>query len=252
MKHFWINIEKSTNRCSFMKKQFDKLNIENYRVSAVTPSDFDEKLVQKRPLSCNYPGCTTCEYEFACLCSHIKAMQEGLKTGDDYFVIMEDDMFLPFKIDYEVMIKTLPKDAEIVQMMILYGNTVKNLYNLFLTDIHYIKWKYLLPATGQYLISKQGAQKLVNMFYNKEQNKYDFSNAKFQIVADVLLYSSVLTYATTYPYCHPYIPMGSEIHPDHLTAHKQAVNGIKEVINKNNKRNPFILQRIYEEDYGDL
>lgn len=252
MKYFWINIDKSIKRREFMEKQFNFLNIDNKRISAITPDNFEEILVQKRPLSCNYPGCTTCEYEFGCLCSHIKAMQEGLKSNDPYFVIMEDDMFIPFKIDYDKMIETLPNDADIIQMMILYGNTVRSLYGLYKTNnIHYIKWKYLLPATGQYLISRQGAQKIVNMFYNKELKKFDFSKAKFQIVADVLLYSSVNTYATTYPFCHPHIPMGSEIHPDHLTAHQQAVDGIKDVIN-NNDKHPFIIKKINESYYTDL
>jgi GR25 family glycosyltransferase involved in LPS biosynthesis len=252
MKYYWINIDKSTKRREFMEKQFKYLNIDNQRISAITPNDFDEILVQKRPLSCNYPGCITCEYEFACLCSHIKAMQEALKSNDPYFVIMEDDMFIPFVIDYDKFIQTIPKDADIIQMMILYANTVRTLYyNLYKKNVLFIKWQYLLPATGQYLISRQGAQKLVNMFYNKELNKYDFSNAKFQIVADVLLYSSVNTYATTYPFCHPHIPMGSEIHPDHLSAHADAVNGIKEVIDKDDE-NPFIIKKINETFYNNL
>jgi GR25 family glycosyltransferase involved in LPS biosynthesis len=247
MKYFWINIDKSTKRREFMENQFKKLGIENYRVSAITPYDFDELLVQKKPLSCNYPGCVTCDYEFACLCSHIKAMQEGLKTNDDYFVIIEDDMFLPFTIDYKKLISSIPDDTEILQMMILYGNTVLNLFNLFKNNFNYIKWLYLLPSTGQYLISRKGAEKLVELFYNKEVNKYDFSKAQYQIVADVLLYSSVKTYATTYPYCYPYIPMGSEIHPEHLSAHEQAANDIKKIINSG-IYNPFIIKNFSEKD----
>lgn len=251
MKHFWINIDTSLKRKEFMEKQFANLNIENYRISAVTPKEFDKVLVQKPPLSCNYPGCTTCDYEFACLCSHIKAMQEGLKTNDEYFVIVEDDMFLPFKIDYNKFIDTVPNDAEIIQMMILYGNTVKNLYGLFKSNVNYIKWQYLLPSTGQYLISRKGAEKLVNLFYNKELQKYDFSNAKYQIVADVLLYATANSYATTYPYCYPYISMGSEIHPDHLSAHQLAVNDIKDIINMNDN-NPFIVKKISEYEFLKL
>lgn len=249
MKYFWININKSINRKNFMEKQFNKLNIENYRVSAITPDDFENVLVQKQPLSCNYPGCTTCHFEFACLCSHIKAMQEGLKTNDEYFVIVEDDIFLPFVIDYDKLIKDIPKDTEILQMMILYGNTVISLFDkLYLNNHHYIKWQYLLPSTGQYLISRQGAKKLVDLFYNNNLNKYDFAKAKYQIVADVLLYSSVITYATTFPYCYPHIPMGSEIHPDHLSAHQLAVNDIKKVIN-HNVSNKYIINKYSEDDY---
>jgi GR25 family glycosyltransferase involved in LPS biosynthesis len=170
MKYYWINIDKSVNRKNFMEKQFNNLNIENYRISAITPDDFENVLVQKQPLSCNYPGCNTCHYEFACLCSHIKAMQEGLKTNDEYFVIIEDDMFIPFIVDYEKLINNMPKDTEILQMMILYGNTVNTLYDkLYLNDIHYLRWQYLLPSTGQYLISRQGAKNLSTCFIIKSK-----------------------------------------------------------------------------------
>ena len=239
MKHYWINIDKNEKRRTFMSKQFETLNIENHRVSAITPVDFDEVLEQKRPLTCNYPGCVTCEFEFACLCSHIKAMQEGLKSGDEYFVIMEDDIYMPFFIDYEAMVRDIPKDAEIIQMLILYGQTVVHFFEHWkATSQRYIPWLYLLPSTGMYLISRAGAQKLVKLFYNLATKKYDFSQSPHQIVADVLLYKTAVTYATTVPYCVPFIEMGSDIHPDHLIAHEVAIKDIQKVLEQH-KHFPF-------------
>lgn len=232
MKHYWINIDRNVKRQQFMLNQFQKSQIENYRVSAVTPQDFDNILAHERPLTCKYPGCTTCEYEFACLCSHIKAMQEGLKSDDEYFVIMEDDIHMPFVIDYDGLVNDIPKDTEILQMLILYGNTVAQFFKLFLkSSTKYIKWKYLLPSTGMYLISRKGAQRLVNMFYDDKNKRYNFHSSPYQIVADVLLYETAKTYATSVPYCFPDSEMGSEIHPDHLTAQSNAVKVIKEIIN---------------------
>jgi GR25 family glycosyltransferase involved in LPS biosynthesis len=231
MKHYWINIDRNTKRQQFMSDQFAKLGLENYRVSAHTPADFDDILVQKRPLTCKYPGCVTCEFEFACLCSHLKAMQEGLKTGDEYFVILEDDVMLPFQIDYTGLIADMPKDTEILQMLILFGNSVMQLYNYHShTKQRYIKWQYLLPSTGMYLISRQGAQKLVDMFYDAKTGRYDFSQSPHQIVADVLLYMTAKTYATTHPYAVPEIAMGSDIHSDHLIAHEKAINDIRKIM----------------------
>jgi hypothetical protein len=89
-----------------------------------------------------------------------------------------------------------------------------------------------------YIISKKGAQKMVDLYVNKN-NKYDFSQSKCQNVADVLIYSSIPTIATTLPYCYPNVDMGSEIHPDHLEAHKNAVNSIKNTINTI-KNYPFV------------
>ena len=180
MKHFWINIDKNIKRKNFMEKQFNSSNLDNVRISAITPDMFDDLLEHKRPLSCKYPGCTSCEYEFACLSSHIKAMNECLKYDDEYFVIMEDDIYIPFDIDYNELLNNINKEIDIIQMMVLYDNTVKNL-NIHhdITSSNFIKWQYLLPSTGMYIVSKKGARKLVDMFINKN-NKYDFSSSKYQ------------------------------------------------------------------------
>ena len=231
MKHFWINIDSNKLRHTFMSEQFAKMNLENYRVSAHTPIEFDTILKQKRPLTCKYPGCTTCELEFACLSSHIKAMREGLKSDDQYFVIMEDDVLLTFEIDYISLINDMPKDTEILQMLILFGNSVKQLYNFHShTKQRYVKWQYLLPSTGMYLISREGAQKLVDLFYDAATCKYDYSQSPYQTVADVLLYMTANTYATTHPYAVPEITMGSDIHSDHLVNHERAINDIKKIM----------------------
>lgn len=244
MKHIWINIDKNEKRKAFMYKQFNENNIENIRVSAITPLMFDKVLHNNhtRPLTCKYPDCVTCDYEFACLCSHIKAMQECLKYEDEYFVIMEDDISLPFLIDYNKLINATEKKFDILQLLILYNNTIESLNNVFKEkNILFIKWQYLLPSTGMYIISRQSAEKLVTLYFN--ENKYDFTKFDGQIVADVLLYQSVNTICSTIPYCYPNIDMGSEIHPEHLLSHQKAVDSIKKVINEYNKY-PFVLKKI--------
>jgi GR25 family glycosyltransferase involved in LPS biosynthesis len=232
MIHYWINLDKSTERKLFMENQFKEKNIENVRVSAITPEDFDEVLADQRPLTCKHQGCVNCECEFACISSHIKAMKECLSnTNDEWFVIMEDDMLLPYNIDYKSLINDAPPDFEILQLCISYGNTVELLYNNLLLNnkINFIKWKYLLPCAGMYIVSRKGAEKLVNKFY--VNGKYDFSSCEFQIVADVALYSTVNSYAATFPCSYPNIEMGSEIHPHHLDAHNSAIIVIKNVLN---------------------
>jgi GR25 family glycosyltransferase involved in LPS biosynthesis len=240
MKHYWINIDKYVDRQEYMSKQFQNNNIENTRVSAFTPSDFDKYLNHEGVITCKYPGCTTCEYEFACLMSHIKAMQMGLESGDDNFVIMEDDIHMPFLIDYENMVKDMPEDTEILQMLILYGPTVLKLSELYQkTKIKHLKWKYLLPSTGMYIITRKGAQKIVDLFYKDE--KYDFRNSPYQIVADVLLYETAITYATTLPYAYPNSVLGSSIHPDHIPAHEKTIIDIKKVIDT---EIPYVIKRL--------
>lgn len=255
MRHFWINVDKNTKRKNFMEKQFANLGLTNHRVSAITPNDFDHLLAHKRPLSCKHPGCISCEYEYACISSHIKAMYEALQISQDpneWFVIMEDDIYIPFNINYNKLIQDAPNDAELIQTLILYGPTVKHLYNINKYGQHFIKWQYLLPSTGMYIISRKGAEKLVNMFF--KNGRYDFTSSPYQIVADVTLYSSINSYATTFPYAYPYIAMGSEIHPDHLSAHAAAIKDIKDVINEaiTNNHLYYIYKYIPETSYENL
>jgi len=227
-----------------MENQFKEKNIDNVRVSAITPDDFDIVLANKRPLTCKHPGCVNCEYEFACISSHIKAMKEAItNTNDEWFVVMEDDMLLPYDIDYDTLIKDAPPDFEILQLCISYGNTVEFLYNNLLLNnkLHFIKWQYLLPCAGMYIVSRKGAEKLVNKFY--VNGKYDFSSCEFQIVADVALYSTANTYTATFPCSYPNIEMGSEIHPHHLDAHQSAIIVIKNVLSHamSNKTIKYLL-----------
>jgi hypothetical protein len=159
-------------------------------------------------------------------------MIEGLKDKDnDWFVVMEDDIVIPFDINYDELIRALPEEAKLVQLLILYGHTVKALYNLSVTNnTRFIKWQYLLPSTGMYIISREGAEILVGKYFNLKNNKYDFTTCEYQVVADVALYSSITSYATTFPFAYPNIDLESEIHPEHYEAHKQTFLDIKEVI----------------------
>lgn len=257
IKHYWINVDKNEKRRKFMETQFKALGLVNYRVSAITPDDFDFILAQKRPLTCKHPGCTSCEYEYACISSHIKALRACLKTEqadveNEWFAILEDDVYMPFEIDYKKLIANAPPDAELIQTLILYGPTVKHLYQFNKKGMQFIKWQYLLPSTGMYLISRKGAEKLVSMYF--KNGKYDFSSSPYQIVADFTLYASINSYAATFPYVYPYIEMGSEIHPDHLSAHSNAIKDIKEVIEDavQTRHLPYILKYIPESSYEKL
>jgi len=244
MKHYWINIDRSIDRKTFMEEQFKNNNLDNQRVSAITPDDLEAVLEDKRPLTCKHPGCVKCEYEYACISSHIKAIMEGLKYDkNEWFVVMEDDIIIPFNINYNKLISELPEDAELVQLLILYGPTVKMLYNALITqNIKFIKWQYLLPSTGMYIISRKGAEKLVSKYF--KNNKYDFTSCEYQIVADVALYLSINSYATTIPFAYPNVKLVSEIHPEHYKAHNSATTDIKDVLDHATVNNniPYILQ----------
>jgi hypothetical protein len=77
-------------------------------------------------------------------------------------------------------------------------------------------------------MSRTGAKKLVSKYF--KNNKFDFTSCEYQVVADVAIYSSINSYATTFPFAYPNIELISEIHPEHYEDHKNTYLDIKDVI----------------------
>jgi len=246
LKYYWINIESSVKRKEFMENQFKNLGFDNERIEAITPDNFQEVLEDEPPYFCGnncclLNNCNDCKFEYACSCSHLKAIQEGIKNGDEYFVICEDDIFIPFDINYEELIKKLPEDFDIFQMMVLDEASNEFLYNHFLnTNEIYMKFNPFLHfySTGMYLISRNGALKMIEKMVNTSL-KFDFRNIPTLKQADFLLYLNVITYTTTFPLCIPNINLISEIHPQHFILHKKAILKMLDIMNNNDKY-PFI------------
>jgi GR25 family glycosyltransferase involved in LPS biosynthesis len=247
LKYYWINIENSIKRKEFMENQFKNLEYKNIRINAITPDDFSEILEDKPPYFCGnncclLNNCNDCKFEYACICSHLKAIQEGLKNGDEYFIVCEDDILIPFEIDFEKIIKNLPKDFDIFQMMVLDEEANNFLYNHLINTndiyINYNPYKSFY-STGMYLITHNGASKILEKTINKISLKYDFINFNMLKQADFFLYMNVNTYTSTFPLCIPNINLISEIHPQHLILHKKAIIKILEIMNYSDKY-PYI------------
>jgi len=260
IKYFWINIDKSTNRCLFMEEQFKLRNIRNERINAITPDKLDTVLEDKPPFFCGSPvcynnNCKDCKFEFSCSCSHLEAIKAGYKSGEDYFIVCEDDVYLPFKINFERLIGSLPEDFDIAQLMVLDVNGNSFLYDdcfknrkLLFTKFDHTKALY---STALYLISRKGAKKFLNMMINKQSLKYDLRNFTTSKQADFLLYMSVNTYTCTFPLCFPSLLFISEIHPEHFILHKHAIDKIYNIFNDNKLMHPFITDYYpYEEFYN--
>ena len=127
MKYYWINIDSSVYRKIFMELQFNLSNINNQRISAITPELLSQVLEDKPPYKCgnsvcNYNDFRDCPFEFSCICSHLTAIKEGYNSGEDYFIVCEDDIYFPFKINYDDLLLG-DKNAILVAARILgYGS----------------------------------------------------------------------------------------------------------------------------------
>jgi GR25 family glycosyltransferase involved in LPS biosynthesis len=258
LKYYWINIDKATKRSDFMKLQFKIHNIKNERISAITPETLPEVLEDKPPYFCGYPDCRNnnckdCIVEYATLCSHFEAIKAGYKSGAEYFIVCEDDIYFTFKLNFDLMIKNRPQDYDIIQMMVISSGHTEYFYEKFYkSDILLINYNPITPSAGFYLITHKGAEKLLNLYTNKQTNKYDFSNCQFLKLADVLIFQSSKTCVSTLPLCFPNIHFKSQIHEEHYENHKLAYEMIRTKIKEDNMKHPFIMDYYPFEDFEKL
>ena len=238
MKHYWINIDTSIDRKNFIEKQLATKKIENFRINAETPETISLFSIIRHNDSINTPE------EIACIISHLKAIKKGYEDGDEYFCVMEDDMDIN-NIDFTKLFKYIKnaqeKDTNKIELVQLFSNSHPFIIKMFtentLNQNDYkefvIKREEDCPSTGYYLISRDGAKKLLDLFQLSE-TYYDLSYS-FWTAADNILYRPINSYILTYPVALSIIKYGSTIHPQHLGNHESANNVIKQIWTLNNQ-----------------
>lgn len=260
IKFYWINIDNSVHRRLFMEQQFKHFNIDNQRIRAITPEILSMVINDKPPYfcgnsSCFYNNCNDCKFEYACSASHLQAIKEGYNSGANYFIVCEDDIYFPFKIDFENLIKELPKDLDIFQMMVLDDKSSEKLFNdYYKKNINFIEFNPMerLFSTGMYLITRNGAEKILKLFTDTTTDKYDLSSKNIIKQADFLIYMNAKTYTSTFPFCIPNSKFISEIHPSHYHFHMLSINKIKENMLNDNLKNKFIIDYYNFDDFDKI
>jgi GR25 family glycosyltransferase involved in LPS biosynthesis len=242
MKHYWINIDECIVRNESIQLQFNERNIPNTRISAVTPSKlFNYDIKMKEGESISNPA------EISCIISHLLAIKKGYDDGDNYFCITEDDIITE-KVDFNKIFNYIEQEEnrvnekiEVLQLHTCSHICVCKLYNdYFLNNKIIIKSNNTYPSAAYYLISREGAKKVLDKYLSIIDNKIsiDLSQGEWY-VADNIIYISLNTYILTYPIIYTNIKLGSSIHPDHLINHENCNIIIKEMWEKNNFLNLF-------------
>jgi len=239
MKHYWINIDRCSDRKEYMEKQFREKNIDNYRISAETPATIINYTIIR-----NVDSTDTTQEEISCILSHLKAIKKGYDDGDEYFCILEDDLEFT-NIDFKKIFKYIEdfqnNNNEVIEILQFFTNghpPVIELYNQhFLKDEIIRKRVEPYPSTAYYLISREGARKILDKFILAENN-YDLSYSHWT-AADHILYAVVNAYILTYPIAVSDITFGSILHPNHLNNHEYCNNIIRHIWKLNNQLKMF-------------
>ena len=241
MKHYWINIDRCIDRKEFMENQFKQKNIDNFRISAETPETIIDYNIIRNEDSIN----TTTPEEISCILSHLKAIEQGYNDGDSYFCILEDDLDFA-NIDFNKILHYVEeaqnKTNEKVEILQLYTSghpVVIQLYNEhFLKDEVIIKRAESYPGAVYYLLSREGARKILDK-YLLSKNNYDISYSSWT-AADNIIYAAVNSFVLTYPVVVTDIAYGSTLHPEHLPNHEYCNNIIRHIWNVNNQLKLFM------------
>lgn len=219
---YLINLKGHKARLEHAKKEFAKHNIKNYSVIEAIDgrnSDLSDIIVDK------YPSLKSSE--IGCITSHIKAMKHWIDTSDsEYAIIMEDDFSFDtvqyWQWDWNYVVKNIPKDAEIVQLIMIKNDPVtfslhkKEPFNR--KNIMNYEW-----STACYLIKRQYAKSLINLHYKNGKYKLDNFGYTNQ-AADVILYSLGNTYSM--PLFTHILDSKNSINSQHAQFHNKSKNSI--------------------------
>ena len=190
IRHYWINPDAEADRAAWMHAQFDRAGIAHQRVSARTPDDLPSMVLPRRH------GATP--LQLACLASHFAALENAVAGGDEVFVVMEDDMTVPFDVDFGRLIPTAPVRWEILQLYVVNAERLQAMYTRsYRRERLWERWTIKNHSTGAYVCSRGAAQKLLARFVR--DGAIDLTRYRGFPVADEVLYRPLRTYTATYP-----------------------------------------------------
>ena len=190
---YYINLDRSPDRKTFMEEQFNLFNLNKLRrVNAVDGKTLTRKggvINNNITFNNNYQEGTLSE--LGCLLSHIIAIKEAYYSGNDICVIFEDDMLItiPFlckEISIDYIIDKAPDNWTMINL-ICYIECKKHYKN----DNTFIPVKESegCYCTGAYIINRKGMENIL-----KGMDKYkiiiDTNNVENgpSIAADLFLY----------------------------------------------------------------
>jgi len=252
----YINLDRSVERKKYLEKQLDVLKLNYQRASAV-----DGKNLSHYTYVNNYTKLT--DSEIGCSLSHLKAIKVAYDNDMDEVLIIEDDLefsMLPFwSKNIKNLIKTAPKDWELLQLHTLSTNSIcASMDNKF----YKCDPKNLCYSTAAYIMNRKGIKKVVDKTF--EKNKYYMGEIKNDKIfptrgkADGFIFEFV----NSYHYTTPLFLVSSELSSTILKGHDDNDNksnnfnlNFYEKYNKINIPSDYLKQEIFSKvlyDFDDF
>ncbi len=180
-KAYVINIDKNVDRWNNIKEILSSYNIEFERFPAINgtklPQNEVDNINKNKEWSLNLmPG------EIGCYKSHITLCEKFLENPESEFLwIIEDDFFITGGFSREFLttiMASIPKDCDILRLIASNTEIGKKLVELNLDGkIYYIIDPFKIPlGTTSYIVSKNGAKKIVNNMKYKRPIDVDYAH----------------------------------------------------------------------------
>jgi GR25 family glycosyltransferase involved in LPS biosynthesis len=197
---FWINMDRSVDRRVIMQQHMDELGHLHRRVPGLSPSEiyipegvrsnWDKAsavvtttevipskavlgkgahnyshallgLVGRKKNNINEVGCTS---------SHLEAIRQAIynnRSSSRYAVIVEDDVTIPFDIDFDKLVASAPEGFKILQLFNSNEGTMKNSWekygkNGFLWSKHFQHQIAAFWSTCAYLIDREALKPVID------------------------------------------------------------------------------------------
>jgi GR25 family glycosyltransferase involved in LPS biosynthesis len=188
----YINVDKHAERRERMDAGLVSVGWVASRLSATTPDDIHrwaciegyDQLPRKR------------QVEYALAVSHLRALEDIVRSGCGWGLVMEDDLDLEFSrnwaFDMSEIPALLPEDCGIFQMQMIWPLASVNGTNVRLSAPESLAIRSHVPqrdwATGAYLVRREYAQELLHRM--KSGEFFEFSAYPGLIMSDVWVYDA--------------------------------------------------------------
>lgn len=212
---FWINMDKSTDRRRSLSMHLDQMGWLHRRIKGLSlddiyiPTDvrsswdqYDAKVqTSELLLDRNDPkfltsygnashfliglvgrGKSNRLKELGCTISHLEAMRQAIynnRSSSKYAVITEDDIYIPFDIDFQKLAESAPNDFGILQLFNSNEESMLSVWKLYKKDQE--KYTWMQNRVGQaasfwstcaYLINREVLKPVIDKIIFEAKNTY--------------------------------------------------------------------------------
>lgn len=175
-KIYYINLPNAIKRNAHMVDQFKEYDISNYERYEATP--VEQSLNSKLNKA-----------QYGCLVSHLEVLTKIANGTDEFAIVMEDDVDLSYSDNWDFTWNEFLEEVgefDVLQLILCQFGKRSG------TKVH--NWQYGDWCAAAYVISKQHAKKLANLYKRDKTFRLFESVAKQKgPVADLVIYSSGIT-----------------------------------------------------------